>query len=116
MNETDAAVPPQPTLGMRTLFFCGNPLIALGLIFAGVLASVVGVLLDRTNLIGCGIALALSALGVLGILLYLSAQALCGWLREILGKVSSLHDEEVRKLVSPNPQPSYFRFGPLFRN
>jgi hypothetical protein len=112
-QQSDAPAP-QISFSLRVLFFFGNPLIAVGLLGAAVLAAIVGTVAGKLALIFGGIALAISAIGVFLLVGLIALDSLNGRAAEILSGITSLHSEELQKLAAaqqrPAPEPFSFRF------
>jgi hypothetical protein len=101
---------------MRIFFFFGDPLLGLGLLVASIPAAIVGTLTGNSRPIFLGVALALSGVGLLVLTLLLSLEALNGWASGILSGITSLHDEEIKKLANAQRRPSEPRPMSRFRN
>jgi hypothetical protein len=69
---------PKLSLRMRLLFLFGDPLIALGLLAASILEAITGAITGRWEWTLCGIALAISAVGLLVLVLLMSLETLNG--------------------------------------
>jgi hypothetical protein len=106
---------PKFSLRMRILFFVGDPLIALGLLAASILAAIAGTLTHRPELTPSGVVLAMAAVGLLALLLLMGLETLNGWTREILLKITALQDEELQKLATAQ-RPSGLKLVSLFKN
>lgn len=113
MSETQQSKLP---IRLRILFSFGDPLIPLCLLLAAILAAIAGVLAGRSAWTLFGIALAIAAIGFLGLLLLMALETLNGWASRILSSIVSLHDEEVKKLAASETQFSGLKLGSIFRN
>jgi hypothetical protein len=107
---------PQISFSLRVLFFFGNPLIALGLLGAAVLAAIVGTAAGKSVLIIGGIVLAISAIGVFLLVGLIALDSLNGRAAEILSGIMSLHSEELQKLASAQQRPAPEPFSSRFKN
>jgi hypothetical protein len=113
-NSDDHTVP-RLSLRMKILFFVGDPLVALGLLVASILVAITGTVTRWPELTLCGIVFALAAVALFTLVLLMGIETLIGWSREIAGKLTDLHDEELQKLSATQRPPST-KLGSLFKN
>jgi hypothetical protein len=108
-QQPDVAASQKLPLRLRVLFFYGDPLIALILLVASVLTAIVGVVAGKSSWILCAVVLALSAIGLLGLILLMAIETLNGRAQKVLSNVAALYD-------AGELQPSNLKLGSVFKN
>ena len=105
-QQSDTSQLQKVSLRLRVLFFFGDPLFALILLVASVLAAIVGTIAGKWQWTLCGATLAISAIGLFFLVLLISVDSVNGWAREILSGITSLHSEELQKLAGAQRRPA----------
>jgi len=115
-QQPDVTASQKLPLRLRVLFFYGDPLVSLIVLMVAVLTAIVGAVAGKSSWVLCGIALAISAIGLLALVLLMALDALNGRAGQVIASMAALHDTEMEKLTAAQRQPSSLKLGSFFKN
>jgi hypothetical protein len=109
-QQSNPPAPQKPPLRLRVFYFLADPLIGLIVLMVAVLTAIVGAVAGESSWILCGIVLAISAIGLLALVLLMALETLNGRAQKIIGNVAAMYDAGD---LGPS---NNLKLGSLFKN